>query len=282
MGRGTAAGASAGRGGPGGGRGAGPGGARGGRGATAVSGGRRGNGGRGLATTALLNPSQRARYNLLISQGKTAQANAIVASAKASKGAAGKAKATTAPKAGTGGTSKATKPKTPPGVAAKKKSRRAPPGAVAKVATKAKGMFGTAYGTGKTGGARGPGSKAGRGKAPPGARARGSRAGRGGNGAGGGGGSGGCFTAETLVQMLDGSEKRIIDIKVGEHTKGGIVETKMEFLPTSIYNYKGVEVSGTHWVIEDNQFTEVENSKHGILTDKMETVYCFKTSESRI
>ena len=82
--------------------------------------------------------------------------------------------------------------------------------------------------------------------------------------------------------MLDGSEKRIIDIKVGEHTKGGIVETKMEFLPTSIYNYKGVEVSGTHWVIEDNQFTEVENSKHGILTDKMETVYCFKTSESRI
>ena len=82
--------------------------------------------------------------------------------------------------------------------------------------------------------------------------------------------------------MLDGTTKPIINIQVGEHTKGGIVESKMEFLPTNIYNYKGVKVSGSHWVIEDNQFTEVENSKHGILTDKIETVYCFKTSENRI
>ena len=111
---------------------------------------------------------------------------------------------------------------------------------------------------------------------------RGGRGGGGGGGAGGGGGGGGCFVAETLVQMLDGTTKPIIDIQVGEHTKGGIVESKMEFLPTNIYNYKGVEVSGSHWVIEDNQFTEVENSKHGILTDKIETVYCFKTSERRI
>ena len=111
---------------------------------------------------------------------------------------------------------------------------------------------------------------------------RGGRGGGGGGGAGGGGGSGGCFVAETLVQMLDGTTKPIIDIQVGEHTKGGIVESKMEFLPTNIYNYKGVEVSGSHWVIEDNQFIEVENSKHGILTDKIETVYCFKTSERRI
>ena len=82
--------------------------------------------------------------------------------------------------------------------------------------------------------------------------------------------------------MLDGTTKPIIDIQVGEHTKGGIVESKMEFLPTSIYNYKDVQVSGSHWVIENNQFIEVENSKHGILTDKIETVYCFKTSENRI
>ena len=111
---------------------------------------------------------------------------------------------------------------------------------------------------------------------------RGGRGGGGGGGAGGGGGGGGCFVAETLVQMLDGTTKPIVDIQVGEHTKGGIVESKMEFLPTNIYNYKGVEVSGSHWVIEDNQFIEVENSKHGILTDKIETVYCFKTSENRI
>jgi hypothetical protein len=82
--------------------------------------------------------------------------------------------------------------------------------------------------------------------------------------------------------MLDGTTKPIINIQVGEETKGGIVQAKMEFLPDNIYNYKGVEVSGSHWVIEDNQFIEVENSKHGILTDKIETVYCFKTSENRI
>ena len=134
--------------------------------------------------------------------------------------------------------------------------------------------------------ASGPGSRGGRGGQGRGGQrgggGRGGRGGGGGGGAGGGGGSGGCFVAETLVQMLDGTTKPIIDIQVGEHTKGGIVESKMEFLPTNIYNYKGVEVSGSHWVIEDNQFTEVENSKHGILTDKIETVYCFKTSERRI
>jgi len=131
---------------------------------------------------------------------------------------------------------------------------------------------------GSTSGSRGPGGRGGRSSS--------GRGGRGGGGGGGGGnsggGRGGCFIAETLVQMLDGTTKPIIDIQVGEHTKGGIVESKMEFLPTSIYNYKDVQVSGSHWVIEDNQFTEVENSKHGILTDKIETVYCFKTSENRI
>ena len=107
------------------------------------------------------------------------------------------------------------------------------------------------------------------GQSPRGGRRGGRRGGGGGGGRGGRGGRGGCFVAKTLVQMLDGTTKPIIDIQVGEHTKGGIVESKMEFLPTSIYNYKGVEVSGSHWVIEDNQFTEVENSKHGILTDKI-------------
>jgi hypothetical protein len=131
--------------------------------------------------------------------------------------------------------------------------------------------FGRGTGKGQQGQSRRGGAKGGR-----------RSGGRGGGRGGRSGGRGGCFIAETLVQMLDGTTKPIINIQVGEHTKGGIVESKMEFLPTSIYNYKGVEVSGSHWVIEDNQFIEVENSKHGILTDKIETVYCFKTSENRI
>ena len=134
--------------------------------------------------------------------------------------------------------------------------------------------FGRGTGKGQSNtGSRGPGGRGGR---------SGGRGGRGGGGRGGRGGGRGCFIAETLIQMLDGTTKPIINIQVGEETKGGIVQAKMEFLPDNIYNYKGVEVSGSHWVIEDNQFIEVENSKHGILTDKIETVYCFKTSENRI
>ena len=92
----------------------------------------------------------------------------------------------------------------------------------------------------------------------------------------------GCFVKGTMIQMADGTEKEITTIEVGEETKGGQVQAKMEFLPERIYDYKGVKVSGSHWVIEDNQFIEVENSKHGVLTDRLETVYCFKTSDNRI
>ena len=82
--------------------------------------------------------------------------------------------------------------------------------------------------------------------------------------------------------MADGTTKEITTIKVGEETRGGIVQAKMEFMPQNIYDYKGVLVSGSHWVIEDNQFVAVEDSKRGIRTDKIEPVHTFKTSDNRI
>ena len=95
-------------------------------------------------------------------------------------------------------------------------------------------------------------------------------------------GPGGCFVEGTAIQMADGSTKEITTIKVGEETKGGIVQAKMEFMPQNIYNYKDVLVSGSHWVVEDNQLIAVEDSKHGVLTDRIEPVYTFKTSNNRI
>jgi len=155
------------------------------------------------------------------------------------------------------------------------------------------GRGGSSAGKGSNTGSSGPGGAGGRqkggkssGGSNTGSRGPGGRGGRGGRGGGGGGGqgggSGGCFVANTLVEMLDGSEKRIIDINVGEHTKGGIVEAKMEFIPQSIYNYKDVKVSGSHLVIEDGKFVKVEDSKHGVLTNNVESVYCFETSANRI
>jgi len=98
----------------------------------------------------------------------------------------------------------------------------------------------------------------------------------------GGDGPAGCFVKGTMVQMANGTEKEITTIDIGDKIRGGIVQAKMEFMPQNIYNYKGVLVSGSHWVVEDNQFIEVEDSKHGILTDKVEPVYTFKTSNNRI
>ena len=116
-----------------------------------------------------------------------------------------------------------------------------------------------------------------------GATRGGRRGGRGGGGGGGsGGGSGGCFVEGTAIQMADGTTKEITTIQIGEETKGGTVQAKMEFMPQNIYEYKGVLVSGSHWVVEDNQFIEVQDSKHGVLTDRVEPVYTFKTSENRI
>jgi len=112
-------------------------------------------------------------------------------------------------------------------------------------------------------------------------KAKADKAGKNGAGAGAGGGKG-CFVKGTMVEMADGTEKEITTITVGEQTKGGVVEAKLEFMPTQIYNYKGVEVSGSHLVMENNQFVKVEDSKRSVLTDKIEPVYCFETSDNRI
>ena len=101
-----------------------------------------------------------------------------------------------------------------------------------------------------------------------------------GDGKGPGGKS--CFVKGTMLQMADGTEKEISTVKLGDNTKGGVVEMTMQGLPQTIYNYKGVLVSGSHWVIEDNEFVAVEDSKHGVLTDKVEPVYTLKTSKHRM
>ena len=85
-----------------------------------------------------------------------------------------------------------------------------------------------------------------------------------------------------IRKNADGTTKEITGVRVGEETKGGRVIAKLEFEPTKIYNYQGVYVSGTHLVREGNEMVEVQNSKHGILTDRIEPVYCFETTNNRI
>ena len=94
----------------------------------------------------------------------------------------------------------------------------------------------------------------------------------------------GCFLPNTKVTMLDGTTKNIIDINLNNNIKiGGRVFAHAKFLITNLYNYKGVKVSGSHMVNEDNKWLRVEESKLAkSLGNKEHTVYTLGTDNRRI
>ena len=303
MGRGTGAGpsgSSAGRGGRGSGRGAPSAGKQGrgmgGRSAAARTG--RGGESESFRRAAQKTKLSTVQFDDAIAKAKAAQVAATTAAAKA-KAASDLAKAKAAKAAATRKSSAASAAATRSASVAKTSTQGQSPRGGAKSGKRAGTGQGASsagnQGQSRRGGAKG-GYRAGPGQAP-GSRGSGSRGGRkggqgsrggrgrGGNGGGAGGaggGSGGCFVEGTAIQMADGTTKEITTIQIGEETKGGTVQAKMEFMPQNIYEYKGVLVSGSHWVVEDNQFIEVQDSKHGVLTDRVEPVHTFKTSENRI
>jgi len=101
---------------------------------------------------------------------------------------------------------------------------------------------------------------------------------------GGGGTGGGCFIAGTLVTMADGSQKAVELVDIGDEVAvGGKVFATGKFLIDNLYEYKGVQVSGTHMVKEDGVWTRVENSKHGVsLGNDDAIVYVFGSENRRI
>jgi len=104
------------------------------------------------------------------------------------------------------------------------------------------------------------------------------------SGAPGGSGGGGCFIAGTLVTMADGSQKAVELVDIGDEVAvGGKVFATGKFLIDNLYEYKGVQVSGTHMVKEDSKWTRVENSKHGVsLGNDDAIVYVFGSENRRI
>ena len=93
-----------------------------------------------------------------------------------------------------------------------------------------------------------------------------------------------CFEPNTLIQMTDGSEKKIKDIELGDDTKGGKVTGVFQFKFSGdvIYNYKGVTVAGSHFVKEDGKFIMVKDSPLAIKIDKIPVVYSLDTTGRRI
>jgi hypothetical protein len=92
-----------------------------------------------------------------------------------------------------------------------------------------------------------------------------------------------CFDPNTLIQMADGSEKKIKDIQLGDDTKGGEVTGVFQFKATDeIHDYKGVTVAGSHYVKEDGKFIMVKDSLLSVKIDKIPVVYSLDTTGRRI
>ena len=94
-----------------------------------------------------------------------------------------------------------------------------------------------------------------------------------------------CFNGWMKVEMADGSEKEIKNIKLGDITKGGKVVALRQALVSNLYNYKGVLVSGNHAVKED-KWIRVKDSIHsqplyiGLVEESL--VYNLVTTDHRI
>jgi hypothetical protein len=92
-----------------------------------------------------------------------------------------------------------------------------------------------------------------------------------------------CFDPDTFIQMADGSEKKIKDIKLGDNTRGGGVTGVFQFKAADeIYNYKGVTVAGSHFVKENGEFIMVKDSPSAIEIDKIPIVFSLDTTGRRI
>ena len=104
------------------------------------------------------------------------------------------------------------------------------------------------------------------------------------SGSGGSGGGGGCFIAGTMISMHDGTLKPVELVDIGDEVSvGGKVFATGKFLIDNLYDYNGIQVSGTHMVKEDGAWTRVQDSRLGVsLGDDEVIVYVFGSENRRI
>lgn len=97
-----------------------------------------------------------------------------------------------------------------------------------------------------------------------------------------------CFSANTPVEMADGTEKRIRDIQLWDKTRGGeVISTRVSVVPSgSRYKYGAndavVTVTGTHAVKEGGKWIRVENSAWAQPLADGGIVYSIVTTDHRI
>jgi len=94
----------------------------------------------------------------------------------------------------------------------------------------------------------------------------------------------GCFAKGTLISMADGTTKPVEDVDISDEVElGGFVFATGKFLINNLYEYKDIQVSGSHMVLEDGVWLRVEDSELSKLITKDDTiVYVFGSENRRI
>lgn len=93
-----------------------------------------------------------------------------------------------------------------------------------------------------------------------------------------------CFDGLTPIEMKNGTFKPICEIDLDDETRGGTVESVRvsKVSDGSVFNYKGVIVTGYHAVKEGNVWVRVKDSLFGEKLDGDETVFSIVTSDHRV
>lgn len=93
-----------------------------------------------------------------------------------------------------------------------------------------------------------------------------------------------CFPGDTLIDIDDDTKKYLKDIKIGDKIKNTTVIGKLFVKPhiADTYNYKGITVSGSHMVFENNKWIRIEDSELSEIETKYTELYCLITENNTI
>jgi hypothetical protein len=93
---------------------------------------------------------------------------------------------------------------------------------------------------------------------------------------------GACFVGTTLIDMADGSQKMIKDIRLGDATKGGIALSWRQAVSNHMYNYHGVMISAAHAIKTKDGWKRAMQCEDSIRVPGIFPVYNLVTPEHRI
>lgn len=95
-----------------------------------------------------------------------------------------------------------------------------------------------------------------------------------------------CFDSNTLIKMVDGNQKQIRNIHLGDQLwQGGFVKgvIKVKKGGSQMYDYNGIKVAGSHLVYEFDEWKRVEDSMIAVpINYEKEWIHCLIVDNNKI